>query len=95
VESLERSADKLRSSLVRVPAMQDELRVLDRLHGAAAEKFQALLSKRAQVEVSMATATATAPSLRVVDYAVAPSSRYWPRAKILYPARCWWACCWA
>jgi uncharacterized protein involved in exopolysaccharide biosynthesis len=84
--SLEASAVKLRASLVKVPAIQDELRLLDRYYGSAAEKFQALLSKRAQVEVSMATATATTPSLRVVDYAVTPSSRYWPRAKILYPA---------
>ena len=86
VAAMERSAERLRKSLERVPALQDELRVLDRLYGAAAEKFQALLNKRAQVEVSLATATAATPSLRVVDYAVAPSSRSWPRAKLLYPA---------
>lgn len=86
VTAMERSAERLRKSLERVPALQDELRVLDRLYGAAAEKFQALLNKRAQVEVSLATATAATPSLRVVDYAVAPSSRSWPRARLLYPA---------
>ncbi len=86
VQALERSANVLRQQLARVPALQDELRVLDRVHGAAAEKYQALLNKRAQVEVSMATATAATPSLRVVDYAVAPSGRAWPRARILYPA---------
>lgn len=84
--AMEQSAERLRKSLSRVPALQDELRVLDRLYGAGAEKFQALLNKRAQVEVSLATATAATPSLRVVDYAVAPSSRSWPRAKLLYPA---------
>ncbi len=84
--SLERSASRLRGTLVRVPALNDELRVLDRLYGLAAGKFQELLNKRQQVEVGMATATATQSSLRVVDYAVAPMSKYWPRAKILYPA---------
>jgi uncharacterized protein involved in exopolysaccharide biosynthesis len=86
LNSLESSATKLRASLVRVPALQDELRVLDRLYGSSAEKFQTLLGKRQLVEVAMATAAATSPTLKVVDYAVAPMTRYWPRLKILYPA---------
>lgn len=85
-QALQRSTEVLRQQLARVPALQDELRVLDRVYGATAEKHQALLNKRAQVEVSMATATAATPSLRVVDYAVAPSGRFWPRARVLYPA---------
>lgn len=86
LQSLNDSISKLRAVLKRVPALQDELRLIDRLYGVASEKFQALLTKRSLVEVSMATATATSPSLRVVDYAVPPASRSWPRAKILYPA---------
>jgi uncharacterized protein involved in exopolysaccharide biosynthesis len=84
--SLESNAAVLRKSLSRIPAIQDELRVHDRTLGIAAEKYTALLSKRSQVQVSMATATTTEPSLRVVDYAVTPYSKYWPRLKILYPA---------
>lgn len=86
LDSLDSSAARLRRALARVPALQDELRVLDRLYGVSAEKFQALLNKRSLVEVSMATATAASPSLRVVDYAVPPSSKSWPKAKVLYPA---------
>ena len=84
--SMQASAQQLSHSLVKVPAMQSDLRVLDRVYAVAAEKYQALLSKRAQVEVSMATAKAASPSLRVIDYAVPPASKSWPRAKILYPA---------
>ena len=83
--SMQTSADKLRNTLQRVPSLQSDLRALDRIYAVAAEKYQALLAKRAQVEVSMATAKAASPSLRVVDYASPPASKWWPRAKILYP----------
>ena len=86
LESMDASATKLRRALTRVPALQDQLRVLDRAMGLAGEKYQALTGKRAQVQVSMATATSTSPSMRVVDYAATPYSKYWPRLKILYPA---------
>ncbi|HXF78948.1 MAG TPA: Wzz/FepE/Etk N-terminal domain-containing protein [Usitatibacter sp.] len=84
--SLEASSNRLRDRLSRIPAIQDGLRVHDRNLGLAAEKYQALLGKRAVTQVSMATATTTSPSLRVVDYAVTPYSKSWPRLKILYPA---------
>jgi hypothetical protein len=34
-----------------VPSLQSDLRALDRVYAVAAEKYQALLAKRAQVEV--------------------------------------------
>jgi uncharacterized protein involved in exopolysaccharide biosynthesis len=86
LQSMTESAQHLQQSLAKVPTLQSDLRVLDRIYGVAAEKYQALLSKRAQVEVSMATAKAATPSLRVVDYATPPASKSWPRAKVLYPA---------
>lgn len=84
--SMREVAAKLRTRLAKVPALQDHLRTLDRQYGTSSEKYQALLTKRAQVDVALASTRATMPSLRVVDYARAPTTKWWPRLKILYPA---------
>ena len=83
--AMQESSQRLRSRLARVPQLQDNLRTLDRLYATAHEKFQALLQKRAQVDVALSSTKAGMPSLRVVDYARPPSSKWWPRLKFLYP----------
>lgn len=76
----------LRMRLADVPAMQTALVDLDRELLLAREKHTALALKRAQAAVSVSTAMAGMPSLRVVGYAMPPGGRWWPRIKILYPA---------
>lgn len=83
---MEGTAAQLRDRLAFVPAMQTTLRALDRDIGSASDKYQLLLGKQAQAAVSLATTQAAMPSIRVVEYAVTPDQKSWPRLKILYPA---------
>ncbi|HNH36692.1 MAG TPA: GNVR domain-containing protein, partial [Rhodocyclaceae bacterium] len=85
VRAMEAIGKEMRDRLSLVPDVQNRLKQLDNAYGTAQEKYQALLVKLSQVDVNLATAKATPPSLRIVDYAVPPSSRWWPRLKILYP----------
>lgn len=85
LKAMETIGKEMRDRLSMVPDVQNRLKQLDSAYGTAQEKFQALLVKLSQVDVNLATAKATPPSLRIVDYAVPPSSRWWPRLKILYP----------
>ncbi len=82
---LEEREAKLRARLAKVPIMRGELRDLDRDAAVALQKYQELLLKQAQAEVSLATAALVMPSMRVVDYAVTPVNRYWPKTKYLFP----------
>jgi uncharacterized protein involved in exopolysaccharide biosynthesis len=84
--SMEGTAAQMRRRLQEVPTLQAELHEMDRDYGLAQEKYQALSVKQAEASVSLATATAAMPSVRVVGYAVPPGGKYWPRLKILYPA---------
>lgn len=86
ITTMQETAVGLRSRLATVPALQTKLKDLDRDSGAANEKYQALLGKRAQAAVSVSTAKATTPSLRVVEYATPPPQMWWPKPKLLYPA---------
>jgi uncharacterized protein involved in exopolysaccharide biosynthesis len=83
---MERTAAQLRDRLAAVPAMQTTLRAVDRDIASASDKYQLLLGKQAQASVSLATTQAAMPSVRVVEYAVSPDQKWWPRLKILYPA---------
>lgn len=85
LSTLERSSGVLRQRLSEVPALQTTLTALDREYALSQEKYQELLSKQAQAAVSVATAPAAMPSMRVVEYAVPPAKKSWPRAKLLYP----------
>jgi uncharacterized protein involved in exopolysaccharide biosynthesis len=82
---LEDSASRLRERLTAVPGLQTELRSLDREMNVNQEKYQALLLKKAQASVSMATARSTVPTIRVVDRAMPPADPIWPKTKLLYP----------
>jgi uncharacterized protein involved in exopolysaccharide biosynthesis len=83
---MEATAASLRSRLSGVPAKQAELRTVDREYALSQEKYKELLAKQAQAAVSVATARTTMSSMRVVEYAVPPADKAWPRLKILYPA---------
>jgi uncharacterized protein involved in exopolysaccharide biosynthesis len=83
---MEANAVELRDRLRRVPALQTSLRDMDREYALSQEKYQKLLAKQAQAAVSVATAPAAMQSMRVVEYAVPPARKSWPRTKVLYPA---------
>lgn len=51
----------------------------------AQEKYKQLLAKQAQAAVSLVTAKAAMPSMRVVEYATTPGDKEWPKPKYLYP----------
>jgi uncharacterized protein involved in exopolysaccharide biosynthesis len=77
---------KLWTRLAAVPAIQNDLRDMDRQIGLAQDKYQHLLARRTQADVSLATAKATMPSMRIVEYAATPADKDWPKTKYLYPA---------
>ena len=83
---MENTALTLRSRLSSVPERQAQLRSVDRDYALAQEKYKELLSKQAQAAVSVATARATMSSMRVVEQAVPPANKAWPRLKMLYPS---------
>jgi uncharacterized protein involved in exopolysaccharide biosynthesis len=76
---------KLWTRLAAVPTMQTDLRDMDRQIGLAQDKYQHLLARRTQADVSIATAKATMPSMRIVEYAATPADKDWPKTKYLYP----------
>lgn len=86
IASSTRQANAAHAHLVEVPALQAELHTYDRELSVAAEKFQTLLLKDAQANVSLITASTTMPSLRVIDRAAVPDKPSWPKTKILYPS---------
>lgn len=86
LREMEATARVLRARLASVPERQAALRSLDRDYALAQEKYKELLAKQAQAAVSVATARTTMSSMRVVEYAVPPADKAWPRLKILYPA---------
>ncbi|MDT0593766.1 GumC family protein [Glaciecola petra] len=72
-------------SLTRAPELAAQLRDIDRRYSVAQQVYKVLLTKRAQADVSYLSAKEAMPTLRVVDYAVPPASKSWPKAKYLYP----------
>ncbi len=83
---LEADATRMRERLASVPSKQARLRSLDREYALSQEKYQQLLSKQAQAKVSLVTAEAAMSSMRVVEYAVPPAKKSWPKPKLLFPA---------
>ena len=82
----EQTARELSRRLARVPVLQQQLLELDRRFGLAREKYQALVLKQAQTGVSLKTAKATMPTVKVVDWASVPGAKWWPKTKMLLPA---------
>jgi len=83
--TMSETAARLSQRLAQVPAMQTTLRSIDRDYALSQEKYKQLLAKQAQAAVSVATTKAAMPSMRVVEYAVPPADKSWPKLKYLYP----------
>jgi uncharacterized protein involved in exopolysaccharide biosynthesis len=83
---LQDTAKQLEDHLKPVPELRMRLRELDRDVALAQDKFQQLIGKQAQASVSLATAKAAMPSMRVVEYAMPPTETTWPKTKILFPS---------
>jgi uncharacterized protein involved in exopolysaccharide biosynthesis len=83
---MEQTAAAMRVRLDRLPEMMTTMRGIDQEYALAQQKYNALAIKGAEAAVSATTTGAVMPSVRVVEYATPPSSKYWPRLKILYPA---------
>ncbi len=83
--AMESDASRLRNRLTTIPALQAELRTLDRDYAMAQEKYREILSKQAQAAVSVATAKTTMSSMRLVEDAAPPAKKSWPKPKLLYP----------
>lgn len=80
------AADALSQRLLSVPNLRNDLTALDREYALAQEMYREILAKHAQAEVSFITANAAMPSMRIVEYAVTPAQKSWPKPKILYPS---------
>jgi uncharacterized protein involved in exopolysaccharide biosynthesis len=80
------NAARMRKHLADFPAMQTTMRALDQEFALAQQKYNLLFVKQAEAAVSATTTKAVMPSVRVVDYAVAPGGKWWPSLKILYPS---------
>jgi len=83
--SQEALAAKMRERLEQLPELTATFTDIQRDYDLAKEKYQRLLLKRMEAQIS-ATALESAPaSVRVIDYASKPITKFWPRAKYLYP----------
>ena len=82
---MEARASELRTRLAEVPSMLSTLNNMDRDLAAASETYKQLLVKESQAELSLATAQATMPSIRIAENASRPNEKSWPKLKYLYP----------
>jgi uncharacterized protein involved in exopolysaccharide biosynthesis len=82
---MQETAAQMQQRLAAMPALQNDLLDMDRDLAAASEKYKQLLVKQGQALVSLSTTEATIQSIRIVDYAVTPGNKAWPKPKYLYP----------
>ena len=82
----ELTARKLQARTADLTAMETTMRGLERDYMLAQEKYQNLKMKQSQAAISEATSKQAMPSMRVVEYATPPGSKWWPSLKILYPS---------
>jgi uncharacterized protein involved in exopolysaccharide biosynthesis len=85
IATAQMTANRMHKDLDAVPVKQAELRTLDRGYALAQEKYKEVMAKQAQASISLSTAMATMPSMRVVEYATPPATPSWPKTRILYP----------
>lgn len=76
---------QMRQHLEALPQLTSAATDIQRDYDILKEKYQRLLFRRMEAQVSATSAEAAPASVRVVDYAQPPSSKYWPRMKYLYP----------
>ena len=85
LEVLERNAARYANHLALLPGLMTKMKSLERDLNLALAKANELTSKRMQAAVSAASTKSAIPSIRVVETATRPVSKYWPRLPILYP----------
>jgi len=85
VTSMRETLEKMIEALTKAPELAARLRDIDRELSVAQQVYKVLLTKRAQADVSLLSAEQAMPTMTVVDYAVPPASKSWPKAKYLYP----------
>ena len=83
---LEVKVAEIETRIRELPELQLQLNEFDRQLGLLQERYQVLSLKRAQAEVSLSTAEAAMPALRVIAPARYPGSKSWPTMKIVLPA---------
>jgi uncharacterized protein involved in exopolysaccharide biosynthesis len=85
IQSMKQIQADMVESLTKAPELASQLRDIDRRFSVAQQVYKVLLTKRSQADVSFLSAQEAMPTMRVVDYAVPPASKSWPKAKYLYP----------
>ena len=76
-------ADALHDRLSQLPRKITEATRLSREEYVLEQRYKFLRERFMMASVSMATAGATAPAVRVIDYASPPGDASWPRPKLL------------
>lgn len=74
----------LRDRLARIPVQMVDLHRMERGESAVEKKFTILQERLMMAEVSIMAARSAPASIKVVDYAEAPSKPEWPNSKLLY-----------
>ncbi len=80
------NVERLQKKYAAMPAYQTQMRALERDYALAQEKYNTLMAKLAQAQVSLASNRALPPTIRIVEYATIPGDKSWPSYKILYPS---------
>jgi uncharacterized protein involved in exopolysaccharide biosynthesis len=81
----ERTSEQMRTRLLGLPSLQAVSLDLQREYNLAKEKYERLLFRRMEAQVSATSLEAAPSSVRIVDYATPPITKFWPRLKYLYP----------
>jgi uncharacterized protein involved in exopolysaccharide biosynthesis len=85
IQSMKQIQADMLESLTKAPELASQLRDIDRRFSVAQQVYKVLLTKRSQADISFLSSQEAMPTMRVVDYAVPPASKSWPKAKYLYP----------
>jgi uncharacterized protein involved in exopolysaccharide biosynthesis len=85
LENMAETQGAMQGRLTELPTTMSLAQNLNRDYDIAAEKYQRLLFRKIEAEVSATASEAAPASVKVIEYASAPTSKYWPRMKYLYP----------
>ncbi|WP_422081492.1 GumC family protein [Ulvibacterium sp.] len=82
LRQLNREKSQASSRFSRLPQKEKTLRAIERQQSIKENLFLLLLQKREEAAINYAV---TAPSIKVVDYALTPDEPLWPKKWIVYP----------
>jgi uncharacterized protein involved in exopolysaccharide biosynthesis len=82
---MEEQAGTMRARLTQLPTIMSTAQDIMREYDVAAEKYKQLLFRKMEAEVSATALEAAPATVSVIDYAVPPTGKYWPKLKYLYP----------